>query len=217
HSVIADFGCAYFADEAAAQYGSIFFTDPNLFLHSEEFSKKPLKNATKSDIWSLGLMFEVLLNGKLPAKIFNSDNHIINDNLPDTLESYINLKDWAKLYDQSNRCKKVREARDYLIMLKRKVKVPIDITNQKKILESFVLVMQLPIEERPTSKELKEYLLKFAHCFGTIEEREEKSKLFASQLMLNMEKLEINSSKTLTTSEDSNEEDEHMLSFRLCR
>lgn len=191
HVVVADFGCAYFADETAPQFGTVIFSDPQLF-YSKAFCKEPLESATKSDIWSLGLIFELLSRGSLPAKKTGL-GYVLPNGLPD-IEMQLKFQDWAKTYEASYHCKKTREAKNYLEKLELNVSIPVDITIQAEILKNLALVMQLPVAERPTSRELKERLDKLVPYFGTREACEEKSKIFASKLIENIAK-----SKTIET------------------
>ncbi len=189
HVVVADFGCAYFADEAAPQFGTVIFSDPLLFC-SKVFCKEPLESAANSDIWSLGLIFELLLQGNLPTKKADS-GYVLSNGLPD-IEAQLKFQAWAEVYEASDQCKKTREAKSYLEKLE--MNGSMDITIQAEILKNLALVMQLPVAERPTSRELKERLDKLVPYFGTRAECEEKSKVFTSNLIENIAR-----SKTVET------------------
>ncbi len=58
---------------------------------------------------------------------------------------------------------------------------------QAEILKNFALVMQLPVEERPTSQELKELTVNLACYFGSPELREENTRTFVSTFIENGE------------------------------
>jgi serine/threonine protein kinase len=68
--VLADFDCAYLASEPAHQFGSLRYVAPELFANMD-FTKIPILNVDKSDIWSLGMTLYRLLNNKFP--IFFND------------------------------------------------------------------------------------------------------------------------------------------------
>jgi serine/threonine protein kinase len=185
--VIADFGCAYFADDIAPQYATIYFAAPELFLASTEFCIVSSINATKSDIFSLGLTLTLLLQCNLPEKRV-AGGYVLPRQLPDTLDTQLKYRNWAETYENSAQCEEARQAKKYLLALEKDAFAPANPTMQAEILKNFALVMQLPVDERPTSQELKKRMANLACYFGTPELRAENAKIFASTLVENREK-----------------------------
>jgi|GEM_PF-6973562 serine/threonine protein kinase len=193
--ILADFGCAYFADEAAPQYATIFLAAPELFVRSRQFCIKSLEGAAKSDVWSLGLSLELLLYGQLPSKM-TADGYIILNEIQDGLLGMLEMEKWAMNYEKSVQCQFAREAKVYLDGL-RNSNATLMASTKATILRKLVLFMQLPDKERPTSGELKEYLKGLAPYFGDYAERKAKSDHFVSELFQRIERSEMKLQDTI--------------------
>lgn len=109
--VLADFDCAYLTVEPAHRFGSLCYVAPELFANMG-FTKIPILNVDKSDIWSLGITLYRLLNNKFPIffndftlnpkkvksnffqKELDKNNYYA---LKDNINSFIDLKKWERI------------------------------------------------------------------------------------------------------------------------
>jgi serine/threonine protein kinase len=184
--VLADFDCAYLADEPAHQFGSLRYVAPELFANMD-FTKIPILNVDKSDIWSLGITLYRLLNNKFPIffndftlnqkkvstnffqKELNKNNYCV---LKDNISSFIDLKKWGKKYSLSSMAKNAKESLKILQEIKDK---EVTLLTQWEILNHLSLAMLTPVEERPCAQTLLNFLhgLKKHFCAANDDEYQE--------------------------------------------
>ncbi|WP_342227942.1 protein kinase domain-containing protein [Rickettsiella endosymbiont of Rhagonycha lignosa] len=163
--VLADFDCAYSAGEPAHQFGSLRYVAPELFANMD-FTKIPILNVDKSDIWSLGATLYRLLNNKFPT-FFNDftlnqkkvklnffQEELDKNNycdLKDNIDCFIDLKKWGENYSSSSMAKNARESLKILQEIIDKELTPL---TPREILNYFCFAMLTPVEERPCAQTL---------------------------------------------------------------
>lgn len=161
--VLADFDCAYLADEPADRFGSLRYMAPELFANMD-FTKIPILNVDKSDIWSLGITLYRLLNNKFPVLFnnFTSNQKKVKSNffqkeldknnyyaLKDNINCFIDLKKWGENYSSSSMAKNTQKSLKILQETKDK---EVTLLTQWEILNHLSFAMLTPVEERPCAQ-----------------------------------------------------------------
>jgi serine/threonine protein kinase len=165
--VLADFDCAYPAARPAHQFGSLRYMAPELFADMN-FTKAPLFNIDKSDIWSLGISLHRLLNNKFPD-FFNNFTYNQKSSTPnffqekildknnyctffkDNICSFIDLKKWGENYTSTFMAKNARKS---LGLLQHNKEKNIDRLTPLDILSHLSIAMLGSIEDRPNTEAL---------------------------------------------------------------
>lgn len=163
--VLADFDCAYLAEEPASRFSSLRYMAPELFANMD-FTKIPILNVDKSDIWSLGITLYRLLNNKFPILFndFTLNQKKVNTNffqkelnknnycaLKDDISCFIDLKKWGEKYSSSSMAKNTQESLKILQETKDK---EVTLLTQWEILNHLSFAMLTPVEERPCAQTL---------------------------------------------------------------
>ena len=179
--ILADFDCAYPASQPAKQMGTIRYSAPEIFAN-ENFTKNPIKNIEKSDLWSLGIALQYLLVNKFPCFIndltekrdtlskilfFKHEDTLIPRKRFKTtqtpffnegIEGFLYRKNWGETFSSSPLAKEAKKA-----MLRLNKTLCSDLNQPHlSILYDLTLAMLLPVEKRPSAAKLLKIVKKLA-------------------------------------------------------
>ncbi|MES2142447.1 MAG: protein kinase [Pseudomonadota bacterium] len=182
--ILADFDCAYPACQPAKQMGTIRYSAPEIFTN-ENFTKKPIKNIEKSDIWSLGIALQYLLTNEFPCfsnnlsgtkdtlskfPFFKNEDFLVPRKrfkktqtpfFKEGIEGFLYRKNWGETFSSSPLAKEAKKAMRRLN--KNNYFSPPDLNQcHFSILYDLTLAMLLPIEERPSAAKLLKIVKKLA-------------------------------------------------------
>jgi serine/threonine protein kinase len=177
--ILADFGCAYPANRPAQQFGSICYCAPEIFAY-KNFTKEPIKNSEKSDIWSLGVSLISLVTNKLPnfsnELYLKKNSQLFFSNTPPNLpkkrpqespslffkgglEGNLLRKKWGEVFSKTKLAKRAQQAKQRLDNDEHCLEN--DLAKRKRF-SDIILAMLLPVETRPSASELLTYLKSLA-------------------------------------------------------